>query len=137
MSSSLLRACYYPHHLRFPSSTQPPKLFLTMNTLTHNAHPLADGEAPLKTVNVRVKGRVQGVFYRNWTVETARQLGLNGWVRNRRDGTVEALLSGKPADVDSMIEQCRRGPSAARVSGVEVNPSNETVSKGFERRYTE
>lgn len=97
----------------------------------------ANDEAPLKTVNVRIKGNVQGVYYRKWTVETAQQLGLNGWVRNRRDGSVEAVFSGKPAPVDSIIEKCRIGPSAAVVTAVEVKPVSLTVPPGFERRPTE
>ncbi|EAZ00431.1 hypothetical protein OsI_22455 [Oryza sativa Indica Group] len=58
-----------------------------------------------KAVRVVVKGRVQGVGFRDWTAETAESLGLAGWVRNRRDGTVEALLSGDPAKVDEMVSR--------------------------------
>lgn len=64
---------------------------------------------------VVVRGRVQGVGYRAWVEDTADRLGLAGWVRNRRDGSVEALFAG-PADVvDDMVKRCRRGPSASRV----------------------
>ncbi len=61
-----------------------------------------------------IGGRVQGVSYRWWTVGEATQRGLNGFVRNRRDGSVEALVSGPVEDVDAMIEACRQGPPAAR-----------------------
>ncbi|KAI6675269.1 hypothetical protein NL676_003175 [Syzygium grande] len=94
------------------------------------------GSSPVKTVRVAIKGRVQGVFYRNWTIENATQLGLKGWVRNRRDGSVEALFSGKPESVEEMQQRCRRGPPAAVVTGLEVFPSTDDPGTGFERRPT-
>ncbi|GLJ14491.1 hypothetical protein SUGI_0234320 [Cryptomeria japonica] len=93
--------------------------------------------ASAKSVNVRVKGVVQGVFYRKWTTENAQQLGLKGWVRNRRDGTVEALFSGDTKSVDDMLERCKRGPPAAIVTGVDVNPSQETVGETFDMKPTQ
>ncbi|MCO5580589.1 hypothetical protein L7F22_034459 [Adiantum nelumboides] len=114
------------------------KTQLTMATL-----PPADSASnpnsaeEIKTVNVRVKGMVQGVFYRNWTVETARKFGLDGWVRNRRDGSVEAVFAGKPSVVDNMIESCKSGPPAAVVTGVNVQPLSSAISPGFEQRPTE
>ena len=88
---------------------------------------------------MRIKGRVQGVYYRKWTVENASRLGLDGWVRNRRDGSVEAVFSGNTRDVDSMVENCKVGPEAAVVTSVTVEPlvSLDHPSKGFERRPTE
>lgn len=83
-----------------------------------------------------IKGRVQGVCYRNWTVENAEQLGLKGWVRNRRDGSVEALFSGPPEAVEEMQQRCRRGPPAAMVTGLEAFPSSEEPGTGFEYRST-
>ncbi len=77
-------------------------------------------EAALLVRHVVLRGRVQGVGFRYWTEETAVDLGLRGWVRNRRDGTVEAVFAG-PADlVDAMIEACRRGPPGARVDRVDA-----------------
>lgn len=67
-----------------------------------------------------IRGRVQGVFYRGWTAETARDLGLAGWVRNRRDGTVEAVIQGPESSVERFVALARRGPPAARVEHVEV-----------------
>ncbi|OIW12117.1 hypothetical protein TanjilG_31224 [Lupinus angustifolius] len=81
-------------------------------------------------------GRVQGVFYRNWTVDNAKQLGLKGWVRNRRDGSVEALFSGSPDVVQEMVQRCRHGPPEAIVTGLEVFPSNDDPGTGFERKQT-
>ncbi|HEX9837686.1 MAG TPA: acylphosphatase [Alphaproteobacteria bacterium] len=73
----------------------------------------------MEAVRIVVHGRVQGVWFRAWTREQAVQCGLAGWVRNRRDGTVETLLSGPDAAVEDMIARCRVGPPAARVDHVE------------------
>ena len=69
-----------------------------------------------------ITGRVQGVGYRDWAITTGRRLGLTGWVRNRRDGAVEALIVGDEDAVGQMIEACRRGPSLARVDEIDVDP---------------
>lgn len=69
-----------------------------------------------------ITGRVQGVGYRDWAVTTGQRLGLSGWVRNRRDGSVEALIAGDETAVGTMIEACRRGPGMARVDAVDVEP---------------
>ena len=65
-----------------------------------------------------IRGRVQGVGYRAWVEHQARTLALEGWVRNRREGCVEALFSGPAETVASMVTRCRRGPSSARVEMV-------------------
>jgi acylphosphatase len=67
-----------------------------------------------------LRGRVQGVGFRYAMVEAAREADVCGWVRNRRDGTVEALAQGEPGAVESAIAWCRRGPPGARVTDVEV-----------------
>uniref|UniRef100_A0A0A8ZZ17 Acylphosphatase n=1 Tax=Arundo donax TaxID=35708 RepID=A0A0A8ZZ17_ARUDO len=91
-----------------------------------------------KAVHVVVKGRVQGVGFRDWTASTAESLGLAGWVRNRRDGTVEALFSGDPATVDEMVS--RRlpvGPPASAVTAVVPSPAEPVhPSHGFEIKFT-
>jgi acylphosphatase len=74
----------------------------------------------VKRVRVRIHGRVQGVFFRAEARSRAESLGIAGWVRNAPDGNVEALLEGEPDRVDSMVEWCRRGPSGAQVTEVEV-----------------
>lgn len=66
-----------------------------------------------------IRGRVQGVGYRAWTEDEARERGIAGWVRNRRDGSVEAVFTGEAELVRKMIETCRRGPYSARVDAVQ------------------
>jgi acylphosphatase len=90
----------------------------------------------MKSVKLRITGRVQGVWYRAWTSERAAAFGLDGWVRNRSDGSVEALLSGEAAAVDAMVDACRLGPPAARVDGVEVSDAAPPDSPGFHKRPT-
>ena len=87
-------------------------------------------------VHVIVSGRVQGVWFRGWTCEQARALGLTGWVRNRRDGSVEAVFAGPPAAVDQMVAACRQGPPAARVDAVSASPASDPGLSGFEARPT-
>lgn len=89
-----------------------------------------------KAVKVIVSGRVQGVGYRAWTACNARQLELNGWVRNRADGTVEALFAGTAVRVEDMVKRCFEGPPAARVDGVEVNDAQGIVDAGFKQLPT-
>lgn len=85
---------------------------------------------------LRIHGRVQGVFYRGWTVETADALGLDGWVRNRIDGTVEALVAGPAAAVEELIAACHQGPPAARVDLVETEEARGIVAAGFTQKPT-
>jgi acylphosphatase len=68
---------------------------------------------------VVIRGRVQGVGYRAWTEYTALELGLEGWVRNRSDGTVEALFAGPADDVAAMLDACRQGPPGARIEAID------------------
>lgn len=68
----------------------------------------------------RIYGRVQGVFFRNWTADRARTLGVTGWVRNRRDGSVELLAFGPDEAVESLLAACRTGPPAAKVERIDV-----------------
>jgi acylphosphatase len=88
-------------------------------------------------VSVRIEGRVQGVWFRGWTVEEAGRRGLRGWVRNRSDGTVEALLVGPKTAVAAMVAACHRGPPAARVTAVRKTPAQDDGSEGFRQRPTE
>lgn len=87
--------------------------------------------ATTRTIRLRIEGRVQGVGFRVFVERTAVALGLAGWVRNRRDGGVEAVVSGTPAAVEQMIERCHVGPPGSRVDRVEVLAESEAVAQGF------
>lgn len=89
-----------------------------------------------KSVHVRIEGKVQQVWFRGWTLEQATNLGLQGWVRNRLDGTVEALFSGPGEAVDRMLEACRKGPPSARVSAVVSRPAEPPQNPGFKQLPT-
>lgn len=82
-----------------------------------------------------VTGRVQGVGYRNWLVGEAQALSLSGWVRNQRDGSVEAVVAGDATD--TLVDRAWAGPAMARVDGVAVSEAGgEALPKPFERRPT-
>ena len=88
-------------------------------------------------VRVRISGRVQGVWYRGWTCEQARLLGLDGWVRNRSDGSVDALFAGPPDVIASVVARCREGPPAARVTDVVQAPGEDPGPVGFRQLRSE
>ena len=83
---------------------------------------------------VRIHGRVQGVFFRQWTLGKARALGVSGWVRNCPDGTVETLLIGEPAALDKMVEALWDGPSQAHVEDLVVEDVEPEEIDGFSVR---
>lgn len=89
-----------------------------------------------KAVRARIFGKVQGVWYRGWLQSKAQPLGIYGWVRNRTDGTVEALLCGPPHVVDRMLALCMRGPETARVERIETEPAQGIAAKRFEVKPT-
>ena len=93
-------------------------------------------DEPTTTVEVRIEGRVQGVWFRGWTEGQARALGLSGWVRNCRDGAVEALFSGPPSAVRTMVERCHDGPPASRVTRVTETPVSQPAPAGFQQLPT-
>jgi acylphosphatase len=80
-----------------------------------------------KLVHLLIHGKVQGVGYRAFVEERATTLGLEGWVRNRRDGTVEAVVAGDGRNVDRLIDACRKGPPACRVSAIDPSETNEEM----------
>ena len=85
-----------------------------------------------KTIRVIIRGRVQGVWFRAWTQQEAQKRGLVGWVRNRADGTVEALLHGPKPVVNDMVEACWQGPPSARVDEITPHKTEETPGQsGF------
>lgn len=85
----------------------------------------------MKRAEVVIRGAVQGVFFRVETRDRARSLGVAGWVRNARDGTVEAAFEGDDEQVESMVDWCRRGPTGARVEAVEVAWAEPEGEDGF------
>ena len=92
---------------------------------------------PANAVNLRILGRVQGVGYRAFALDEARRLGLDGWVRNRRDGSVEALVAGPAGAVEAMIAACRAAPPPARVSDIQTTPAAPPAQAGFRQLPTE
>ncbi|MGI8713628.1 MAG: acylphosphatase [Solirubrobacteraceae bacterium] len=81
-----------------------------------------------------VRGRVQGVFYRDSTREQAEHEGVAGWVANRDDGSVEVVVEGDASAVQAVVEYCRLGPVSAEVTSVEVNEEPPTGLRGFQTR---
>jgi len=91
------------------------------------------------TLHLRIAGRVQGVGYRDALHGEAQANGITGWVRNRRDGTVEAVLQGSPAAVESVLSWARRGPPAARVIDISAQAAQGELDRpysGFEQLPT-
>jgi len=90
----------------------------------------------MTAVRLRIAGRVQGVGFRAWALRQAGAPRLRGWVRNRTDGSVEALVIGEDQAVDRMIDACREGPLGARVSDVVVTEAEDDGSDRFSARPT-
>jgi acylphosphatase len=91
---------------------------------------------PRAAIRLQVEGRVQGVGFRWWTVRQAHALGLDGWVRNRRDGSVEVLAIGEPKALEALIDACGRGPAGAEVRALTQSPAEDDGSHAFEERAT-
>lgn len=89
----------------------------------------------MRRVRVVVSGRVQGVFYRAYCAERARELGLGGFVRNLRDGRVEAAFEGPEEDVDAMLAWCREGTPWSRVDHLEVIEDEPIGEREFRVRH--
>ena len=114
------------------SEPSPPKSGSTMSD-TANA---ASGGGRSRTVHLLVTGRVQGVYFRAWAAELAGTLKLEGWVRNRRDGSVELLISGSADAVAWMVGSCHQGPPDAQVAKVEIIQEGGAAPSGFTIRAT-
>ena len=93
-------------------------------------------DALTASVRVQIYGKVQGVWYRAWTVREAEARQLRGWVRNRSDGSVEALFAGDATAVRAMVEACRTGPPAAQVERIEEWSETWPDHNGFTQRPT-
>ncbi len=83
-----------------------------------------------------ITGRVQNVWYRDWLVEQARAIGVVGWVRNRADGSVEAVVSGPRETIDAVVAKARQGSPASHVADVVVEEVAAQAFEGFEKRAT-
>ena len=90
----------------------------------------------MKGARICVSGRVQGVFFRNWTIDQAQALGLTGWVRNRADASVEILAFGEERALHELIARCHQGPRAAQVDRVEVEEAEGEAPADFTRERT-
>jgi acylphosphatase len=89
----------------------------------------------MKTLHLRIHGRVQGVWFRESMRREAERLGASGWVRNAPDGSVEAMVQGSETAVDALVDWARRGPPQARVDRVEIAPvETNGLFSGFEKR---
>lgn len=91
----------------------------------------------MKSVRAQISGLVQGVGFRDFVACAAERIGVSGWVRNRRDGSVEAVIAGDTSKVDEMLTMCWQGPPGARVDGVDVEDAPAPEGQGFEVRRTE
>jgi len=91
-------------------------------------------EDEITSLRLRIEGFVQAVGYRNFAINEAKRLGLDGWIRNRSDGTVEALVSGLTKKVELFAQLCMRGPPCARVKSVEMHNAAPPDQRGFHRR---
>ncbi|HEX3431870.1 MAG TPA: acylphosphatase [Rhizomicrobium sp.] len=100
---------------------------------------MAENENPgddWTTLRLRIEGSVQGVGYRFFAADEARKLRLDGWIRNRSDGSVEALVSGPTKTVESFVAICMRGPPGARVTNVDMHTADPPAEQGFRIRAT-
>jgi acylphosphatase len=88
----------------------------------------------ITTLRIRIEGFVQAVGYRNFAIDEARKLGLDGWVRNRSDGSVEVLASGDTKIVEAFVSICMRGPTGARVTNIDLHKAELPSERGFHRR---
>jgi acylphosphatase len=98
---------------------------------------IAAGEFAVVAIRIVMSGRVQGVGFRAWAERRARERGLSGWIRNLRDGTVEAVFSGDDGRVDTMIDLCRSGPPHARVEVLERYETEPPPFPGFQIRRSD
>ena len=95
---------------------------------------MSDDHNELTHLRLRIEGFVQAVGYRNFVISEALRLGVDGWIRNRSDGTVEVLVSGPNAAVETLVGLCMKGPPGSRVGNVELHKAEAPEEKGFRRR---
>ncbi|HFC04757.1 MAG TPA: acylphosphatase [Rhizobiales bacterium] len=92
--------------------------------------------ADRKCIRVVISGRVQGVGYRYWMMQAAGRFGITGWVRNRYRGDVEAIVCGRTENINLLLQACRKGPTFANVTEVEVLEQVDGQYSSFEARPT-
>ena len=85
---------------------------------------------------LRIKGLVQGVGFRDWAIDEAQARNISGWIRNRGDGTVEMLVAGPHKAIEDMLGALTKGPSAARVTNIDIHKETEAPPAGFVRKPT-
>ncbi len=85
---------------------------------------MSNEQTTLKTLRLAIRGRVQGVFFRDSMRREAQRLGVSGWVRNCSDGSVEAVVHGTAAEIDAIVRWAQRGPEHAQVTQVDVEPAD-------------
>ena len=90
----------------------------------------------ITTFRLRISGDVQGVGFRLWAIGQAAERGLDGWVRNRGDGTVELMISGPDKSIQAMLGACTQGPEGARVTNIDILNEEVAPPKGFLRKPT-
>lgn len=96
---------------------------------------MSEDKGELTTLRLRVEGFVQAVGYRNFAIAEATRLGLDGWIRNRADGTVEVLISGPQKIVEEFVGAAMRGPAGSSVKSIDIhNETSPPEEKGFRRR---
>lgn len=91
-------------------------------------------DSDITSLRMRVEGFVQAVGYRNFAIMEANKLALDGWIRNRSDGTVEALVSGPTKAVETFVAVCSRGPAGSKVKSIDLHNADPPAEKGFHRR---
>jgi acylphosphatase len=90
-------------------------------------------EDDITSLRLKIEGFVQSVGFRHFVITEAHRLGVDGWVRNSYDGTVEVMVSGPNAAVETFVGLCMKGPSGSRVMNVEIHKADATADKGFRR----
>ena len=91
-------------------------------------------DTEITSLRLRIEGSVQAVGYRNFMIAEARKLGVDGWVRNRSDGSVDALVCGETKAVEALIAACARGPEGSRIKHIDIETVEAPAEKGFNRR---
>jgi len=95
---------------------------------------MAETNDDITSLRLKVEGFVQAVGFRNFAIEKAKALNLDGWVRNRSDGTVEALISGSTKSVEAFVAACTQGPAGSKITSIDLHNAEPPEEKGFHRR---